>query len=418
MTGTTAGVRRRAPLLVVAVLGAVAVLLTLTSTAAARPDGGRATVTITVNTLPIANALPMDLGISKGFFEAQGIQINKRTLQSGNDVVLSVAAGNGEIGYLGFVPMFIGRTQGIPFTARVGQRGRGHERAEQLAEHPRQGVELDPQPRRPRREDDRRQRPEGRRRGDDQGRAAEGRRQPELGAPAGAAVPRDAVGAAERPGRRDLDARAVPVARDQRRRRAHGDGARPGARRLLADRRLRRARRPGSRRNPGLARRFRTAINQSLAYAQAHPDEVRALLPAAQRTVRLPIWTTLVDRQKVAQLARYTKQYGVIETLPNLAALIPSVIPGGKTLQGSVGNRFILLRQDGRPVTRLAVGQYTFVVSDTSRTQNFRLVGPGVNKQTSVRGIGRATWQLRLRRGTYTFSSSARASLKRTFVVR
>ena len=66
------------------------------------------------------------------------------------------------------------------------------------------------------------------------------------------------------------------------------------------------------RRNPGLARRFRTAINQSLAYAQAHPDEVRALLPAAQRTVRLPIWTPLVDRQKVAQLARYTKQYGVI----------------------------------------------------------------------------------------------------------
>ena len=92
----------------------------------------------------------------------------------------------------------------------------------------------------------------------------------------------------------------------------------------------------------------------------------------------------------MAQLARYTKQYGVIETLPNLAALIPSAIPGGKTLQGAVGNRFILLRQDGRPVTRLAPGQYTFVVSDTSRTQNFRLAGPGVNKQTSVRGIGRA----------------------------
>jgi len=173
-----------------------------------------------------------------------------------------------------------------------------------------------------------------------------------------------------------------------------------------------------TRRNPGLARRFRAAINQSLAYAQAHPDEVRALLPAAQRTVRLPIWTTLVDRQKVAQLARYTKQYGVIEQLPNLAALIPSVIPGGKTLQGAVGNRFILLRQDGKAVKRLTPGQYTFVVTDSSPTQNFRLSGPGVNKQTSVRGVGRATWQVRLRRGSYVFSSSARASLKRTFVVR
>jgi hypothetical protein len=173
-----------------------------------------------------------------------------------------------------------------------------------------------------------------------------------------------------------------------------------------------------TRRNPGLARRFRTAINQALAYAQSHPNEIRALLPAAQRDVRLPIWTTLVDRQKVAQLARWTKQYGVIETLPNLAALIPAAIPGGKTLQGAVGNRFILLRQDGRAVTRLAAGQYTFVVTDSSRTQNFRLRGPGVNRQTSVRGVGRATWQVRLRRGTYVFSSSNRASLKRTFVVR
>ena len=71
-----------------------------------------------------------------------------------------------------------------------------------------------------------------------------------------------------------------------------------------------------------------------------------------------------------------------------------------------------------KAVKRLTPGQYTFVVTDSSPTQNFRLSGPGVNKQTSVRGVGRATWQVRLRRGSYVFSSSARASLKRTFVVR
>ena len=48
-------------------------------------------MTITVNTLPIANALPLDLGIKKGFFAEQGIEIKKRTLQSGNDVVLALA---------------------------------------------------------------------------------------------------------------------------------------------------------------------------------------------------------------------------------------------------------------------------------------------------------------------------------------
>ena len=72
--------------------------------------------TITVNTLPIANALPLDIGIQKGFFAAQGIEIRKSTLQSGNDIVLALANNRGEIGYIGYTPAMIGRTQGIPIT--------------------------------------------------------------------------------------------------------------------------------------------------------------------------------------------------------------------------------------------------------------------------------------------------------------
>jgi hypothetical protein len=171
-------------------------------------------------------------------------------------------------------------------------------------------------------------------------------------------------------------------------------------------------------RNAGLATRFRTAMHQSLAYAQSHPDEIRALLPAATRNIRLPIWSPVIDRDKLLQLARYTKQYEVITSLPNFTQLVPSAVVGGKTLQGTVGGRFILLRQDGKSVTTLAAGRYTFVVNDTSNTQNFRLVGPGVNRSTSVKGTGRSTWTLTLRRGTYTYSSSARPSLKKTFRVR
>ena len=90
------------------------------------------------------------------------------------------------------------------------ERGRGHERGRQLAEHPRQGLELDPHACRPGGQDGRRERAQGRRRGDDQGGAEEGQRRPRLGPPARAAVPGDALGAPERPGRRDLDPRAVP----------------------------------------------------------------------------------------------------------------------------------------------------------------------------------------------------------------
>ena len=119
----------------------------------------------------------------------------------------------------------------------------------------------------------------------------------------------------------------------------------------------------------------------------------------------------------MTQLARYAKEFGVISTLPNLAVLLPTTITSGKTLQGAVGERFILLRLDGKAVTKLPAGKYTFVVNDSSKTQNFVLSGPGVSKSTSRAGTGRANWTLTLKKGTYTFSSSARPALKKTFRV-
>ena len=43
--------------------------------------------------------------------------------------------------------------------------------------------------------------------------------------------------------------------------------------------------------------------------------------------------------------------------------------------------------------------------------------GPGVSKSTSRTGMGRSTWTLTLKKGTYTFSSSARPALKKNFRV-
>ena len=116
MTGIASG-EHRARLVAIAIAGLLAVVVAFGATAASAPAKQQATVTITVNTLPIANALPLDLGIKKGFFAEQGIEITKKTLQSGNDVVLALQNDNGEIGYLGWVPMMIARTQGIKLTA-------------------------------------------------------------------------------------------------------------------------------------------------------------------------------------------------------------------------------------------------------------------------------------------------------------
>ena len=114
MRGTGGSRRPRGRLLAVLAAGSLAGLTLFGGLASSAQS--RALVSITVDTLPIANALPMDLGIKKGFFSAQGIEINKKTLQSGNDIVLALANNNGEVGYLGWVPMMIASTSGIPGT--------------------------------------------------------------------------------------------------------------------------------------------------------------------------------------------------------------------------------------------------------------------------------------------------------------
>src|SRR3954449_9469714 len=99
-----------------ALAASVVAALTVLGGSASGAHKAATLTTVTVDTLPIANALPMDLGIAKGFFANHGIEIKKQTLQSGNDIVLALANHNGDVGYLGYVPMMIARTTGIPLT--------------------------------------------------------------------------------------------------------------------------------------------------------------------------------------------------------------------------------------------------------------------------------------------------------------
>src|SRR4051795_554788 len=116
MTPLAQARRRRARMLGIAtVAGALAALTVFGGTAASSTRQAQLT-TITVDTLPIANGLLPALGIKQGFFSAQGIEIKKNVLQSGNDIVLALANHNGDVGYLGYVPMMIARTTGIPLT--------------------------------------------------------------------------------------------------------------------------------------------------------------------------------------------------------------------------------------------------------------------------------------------------------------
>jgi hypothetical protein len=64
------------------------------------------------------------------------------------------------------------------------------------------------------------------------------------------------------------------------------------------------------------------------------------------------------------------------------------------------------------------VGPATLTVNDRSRTDNFHLTGPGVNKKTGVAFRGRVTWNVPLQPGSYTYRSDKHKRLRGSFVVR
>jgi NitT/TauT family transport system substrate-binding protein len=379
----------------------------------------QANATVTVDTLPISNGLPLDLGIQKGFFDKQGITIKKVTFQSGNDIVLALANHNGDIGYLGYVPMMIARTTGIPLTLVAASEVEGTTAADNW-----QNILV-------------------------KGNSS-------IQGPADLAGKTIAVNALKGVGevvikaalqKSGVDPNSIKLVAlpfpSMRTALANGQvdaiwTPEPflsqaitidGARSVMA---------PGPvlgnyfpnggyaalhdwiAKNPGVAKRFATAMNESLDYAQSHPDEVRALLPAATRNIRLAVWTSKIDRPQLLQLAKYAKQYGVIASLPNFTQLFPSAIRSGIAvglLEGKLAAASISMKTAGVVAKRLDPGSYLVVVSDKSKTDNFHLKGPGVDKRTSVAGTGVFRWKLHLGPGRYTFSSDKTRRLHGSFTV-
>jgi plastocyanin len=96
----------------------------------------------------------------------------------------------------------------------------------------------------------------------------------------------------------------------------------------------------------------------------------------------------------------------------------PPPPPAPTKLTGKVGpKKAISLKKGASAVKSLAAGKYKVVVSDLTKTDNFHLSGPGVNKKTGVKFKGSTSWTLTLKRGKYTFRSDATKKLKRTFSV-
>jgi plastocyanin len=86
------------------------------------------------------------------------------------------------------------------------------------------------------------------------------------------------------------------------------------------------------------------------------------------------------------------------------AIAVPSAGATTGKLVGTVGPGFVItLKQAGKTVKTLKAGTYTITVQDKSNIHDFHLSGPGVNKKTTVGGLGTTTWKVTLKKGTYKY---------------
>jgi hypothetical protein len=87
-------------------------------------------------------------------------------------------------------------------------------------------------------------------------------------------------------------------------------------------------------------------------------------------------------------------------------------------LNGRVGpGKVIWLKTGaGAMVKKLKAGSYKITVKDSSKTDNFHLLGPGVNKKTGIKFRGTVSWTVKFRSAAkYTVRSDAHKTLRRTF---
>jgi NitT/TauT family transport system substrate-binding protein len=83
--------------------------------------------------------------------------------------------------------------------------------------------------------------------------------------------------------------------------------------------------------NPELVKRFGEAISKSLEYANAHPDEVRAILSTytqitedVRKALVLPKWPTAIDTASITKLGDLAVTYKLLPAKPDLSKLLPT----------------------------------------------------------------------------------------------
>ena len=77
-------------------------------------EGSSGPTTVTVGTLPIANAAPMYLGMEKGFFEEENLKIEPQVGEGGAALIPALISGDAQFAFVGVIPAITAVAQGVP----------------------------------------------------------------------------------------------------------------------------------------------------------------------------------------------------------------------------------------------------------------------------------------------------------------
>jgi len=107
-------VKKRGPL--VSVLTA-ALLLSVTAACGGDDSGDGGLIPVKVGAIPIVDVAPLHLGVAKGFFKQQGLDVEIINSTGGSAVVPGVVSGQLDFAFANVVSMIVARSQGIELKA-------------------------------------------------------------------------------------------------------------------------------------------------------------------------------------------------------------------------------------------------------------------------------------------------------------
>ena len=282
---------------------------------------------VKVGVLPISNVAPLYLGMEKGFFREQKLEIEPAPAQSGNEIVTAMVSGDLQFAFLGYVPATSARAQGLPLKL-IANADNGAKTADKewtqlmvngdspirdvkdledktIAVNALKGV------------------------GEVVIKAALEKRGVDPGSVKLLEVPFPEMPAALEKERVDVIWAPEPflttvLGKDGREIEAplttlgklYPNGTYATTEQYLG-------------KNKDAVERFARAMNKSSDYASKNPDAARATIPQftqipaeVAKKIRLPLWPTQIDREQLQQLIDYAVQYKVIKKAPPLKELI------------------------------------------------------------------------------------------------